>query len=224
VSSPEPAVPEAADPVVPGVADPTVPEAHEQAAPGRRFPRSAGLSAGALALGVVVVLLSSSPVWLRVTLKVGAGHIKLTGANAAGAAVPLALVAAAALIAIALVRNWVRRVLAVLAAAAGVGVLVAAVRVLANPDSVARGNSKVSGAGEVASVHVAVAPYLGVLGSLVIIIGAVAIALTCGRWPAPGRRYERDTAPTGTPTDAPAGRPTDDWDALERGEDPTTTG
>jgi uncharacterized membrane protein (TIGR02234 family) len=213
VSSPEPTVPEVVEPAVP-----------DQVAPTRRFPRSAGLSAGALALGVVVVLLSSSPVWLRVTLKAAAGQVKLSGGSAAAAAVPLALVAAAALIAIALVRNWVRRVLAVLAAAAGIGVLVAAVRVLADPNSVARGSSKVSGAGEVASVHVAAAPYLGVLGSLLIFAGAIAIALTCGKWPAPGRRYERDAAPTGTPAGTPTGRPTDAWDALERGEDPTTTG
>jgi uncharacterized membrane protein (TIGR02234 family) len=182
--------------------------------PTRRFPRSAGLSAGGLALGVAVVLLSSSPVWLRVTLQVGAGQVKLTGGNAAAAAVPLALVAAAGLIAIALVRNWVRRVLAVLAAAAGVGVLVSAIRVVAWPESVARGSGKVSSVGEVASVHVAAAPYLGVLGALLIVAGAIAIALTCGQWPAPGRRYERVNAPTG--------RPTDTWDALERGEDPTS--
>lgn len=180
----------------------------------RRFPRSAGLAASTVALGVVVALLSSSPTWLRVTLRVGAGQVKLTGSGAAPAVVPLALVAAAGLIAIALVRNWVRRVLAVLAAAGGVGVFIAAVRVLAGPDSVARGSGKVTGAGEVASVHVSVAPYIGVLGAALIISGAVVIALTCGSWPAPGRRYERDNAPTG--------RPSDDWDALERGEDPTT--
>ena len=182
--------------------------------PARRFPRSAGLSAGALAVGVVVVLLSSSPVWLRVTLKAGAGTVKLTGGNAASAAVPLALVAAAGLVAIALVRNWVRRILAVLAAAAGVGVFIAVVRVLAAPDSVARASSKVSSAGQIASVHAAVIPYLGLVGALSIIGAGVAIAVTCGAWPPPGRRYERD--------DAPAGRPTDAWDALERGEDPTT--
>jgi uncharacterized membrane protein (TIGR02234 family) len=195
----------------------TSPEKLEPAAdkPARRFPRSAGLAAGGLALGVVVVLLSSSPAWLKVTLKASAGQVKLSGGSAAAAAVPLALVAAAALIAIGLVRNWVRRVLAVLAAAAGVGVLIAAVRVLAGPDSVARGSSKVTGAGEIASVHVSAAPYPAVLGALLIVAGALAIAVTCGRWPAPGRRYERDNAPSGRPTDA--------WDALERGEDPTTS-
>jgi uncharacterized membrane protein (TIGR02234 family) len=184
------------------------------AGPTRRYPRSAGLSAGAVAAGVVVVLLSSSPVWMRVTLKIAAGSVKLSGGNAAPAAVPLALVAAAGLIAIALVRAWVRRVLAVLVAAAGVGVFIAAVRVLAGPESVARGSNKVSGAGEIASVHVAAAPYICLLGAVLIVAGAIAVALTCGRWPQPGRRYER--------TDEAAGRPADAWDALERGEDPTS--
>jgi uncharacterized membrane protein (TIGR02234 family) len=182
--------------------------------PTRRYPRSAGLSAGAVAVGVVVVLLSSSPVWIRVALKIAAAQVKLTGGNAAPAAVPLALVAAAGLIAIALVRAWVRRVLAVLVAAAGVGVLIAAVRVLADPGSVARGSSKVTTAGEFASAQLSAAPYLSLLGAVLIVAGALAIALTCGHWPQPGRRYERATAA--------AGRPTDPWDALERGEDPTS--
>jgi uncharacterized membrane protein (TIGR02234 family) len=180
----------------------------------RRYPRSAGLSAGAVAVGVIVALLSSSPVWIRVSLKIAAGEVKLSGGSAAPAAVPLALVAAAGLIAIALVRTWVRRVLGVLVAAAGVGVFIAAVRVLAGPESVARGSSKVSGAGEIVSVHVGAPPYLCLVGAVLIVAGGIAIALTCGRWPQPGRRYER--------TSAAAGRAADPWDALERGEDPTS--
>jgi len=178
------------------------------------YPRSAGLSAGAVAAGAIVALVSSSPVWLTVQLKIAAGQVKLSGGSAAPAAVPLALVAAAGLIAIALVRTWVRRVLGVLVAAAGVGVFIAAVRVLAGPESVARASSKVSGAGDIASVQVGASPYLCLVGAVLIIAGAIAISLTCGRWPQPGRRYEREGVP--------AGRPTDAWDALERGEDPTS--
>jgi uncharacterized membrane protein (TIGR02234 family) len=214
VSSPERG-PEITGPDLTGP-DLTSPEVATEvpAGPTRRYPRSAGLSAGAVAAGVVVVLLSSSPVWMRVTLKIAAGEVKLSGGNAAPAAVPVALVAAAGLIAIALVRAWVRRILAVLVAASGVGVSIAAVRVLAGPVSAARGSSKVSGAGEVASVHLTAVPYVCLLGAVLIVAGAIAIALTCGRWPQPGRRYER--------TNVAAGRPTDAWDALERGEDPTS--
>ncbi len=179
----------------------------------RRWPRSAGLSCGAIAAGVIVVLFSSSPGWLRVVLKIGAGTIKLTGRGAAPAVVPLALVAAAGLIAIALVRAWARRILAVLIAVAGAGVFAVAVRVAAGPDSVARGSNKVREAGEIASVHLAAAPYVCLLGALLIVAGAIAVAATCGQWPNPARRYER--------VNANAGRPSDPWEALERGEDPT---
>jgi uncharacterized membrane protein (TIGR02234 family) len=179
----------------------------------RRWPRSAGPSCATIAVGVIVVLVSSSPGWLRVVLKMGAGTIKLTGRGAAPAVVPLGLVAAAGLVAIALVRAWVRRVLAVLIAVSGAGVFAAAVRVVAGPDSVARGSDKVKQAGEVASVHLGGAPYVGLLGAALIIAGAIVVAVTCGHWPAPGRRYER--------VNANAGRPVDAWEALERGDDPT---
>jgi uncharacterized membrane protein (TIGR02234 family) len=122
-------------------------------------------------------------------------------------------VAAAGLVALALVRSWLRRVLAVLIAAAGVGVLAAAVRVVTDPAAVARGSSKVRSAGAPASAHLSAAPYLCAFGALLIIIGAALAALYGGRWPGPTRRYERVS--TG------ASRPPDAWDALERGEDPT---
>jgi uncharacterized membrane protein (TIGR02234 family) len=139
--------------------------------------------------------------------------VTLTGGGAAGAAVPLALVAAAGLIAVALVRNWARRLLAVLIAAAGVGVLIDVVRVVADPDRIARGSSKVRSAGAYANVHVGAPPYLAILGGLLIVAGAIVAALYAGSWPAPATRYERAAAR--------ASRPVDDWEALERGEDPT---
>jgi uncharacterized membrane protein (TIGR02234 family) len=159
-------------------------------------------------------LLSSSPAWVRVTLRVSGASVRLTGGNAAAAAVPLALVAAAGLIAMALVRSWIRRILAVVIAAAGVGVLIAAVRVIADPHRVARASSKVRSAGQLASAHVTAAPYICMLGALLVIAGGVLAVIFGGRWPNPTRRYERAAAK--------AGRPVDAWEALERGEDPTS--
>ncbi len=181
--------------------------------PGRTLPRSAVLAALGVGAGVVLVLLSSSPTWLRVTLRATRTDVTLTGGNAAAAAVPLALVAAAGLIAVALVRSWARRLIAVLIAAAGVGVLIVVVRVIADPDRVARNSSKVRSAGAFAATHLAAPPYLCVVGGLLITAGALVGVLYAGSWPGPTPRYER--------VNARAARPADPWEALDRGEDPT---
>lgn len=192
----------------------TEPAAEELTVTRSTLPRSALVAATAIAIGAIIVLLSSSPAWVRVTLRVSGASVRLTGGNAAAAAVPLALVAAAGLIAMALVRSWIRRILAVVIAAAGVGVLIAAVGVIADPHRVARDSSKVKSAGQFVNVHVTAAPYICVLGALLIIAGGVLAAVLGGRWPNPTRRYERAAAK--------AGRPVDAWEALERGEDPTS--
>ncbi len=180
----------------------------------RSLPRSAVLAALAIAAGVVVVLASSSPTWLRVTLRATHTDVTLTGGSCAGAAVPLALVAAAGLIAIALVRSWARRLLAVLIGAAGAGVLIAVIRVIADPGHIARSSSKVRSAGAFEAVRLAPLPYLSAAGALLIIAGALVALMYAGNWPAPTSRYERAAAR--------AARPVDTWEALDRGEDPTS--
>lgn len=171
------------------------------------------IAALGVGIGVVLVLLASSPTWLRVTLRASRTDVTLTGSSAAAAAVPLALVAAAGLVAVALVRSWARRVIAALIAAAGVGVLIAAVRVIADPDRIARDSSKVRSAGHIATTHLAAPPYVVVLGGLLIVAGALVGVLYAGSWPGPTPRYER--------ANARAARPADPWEALDRGEDPT---
>jgi len=185
----------------------------------RGMPRSARLPTALVLGGIVLVLLASTPTWVRVPLRITAGikagDVKLTGGDAAPVAVPLALVAAAGLLALALVRAWARRLLAVLIAAAGVGVTIAAIRVIADPGKVARGSSRVRSAGEIASTHLGAVPYVSVIGGAVIVAGAVVTAVVCGRWPAPTKRYER--------ANQQASRPSDTWDALEKGDDPTSS-
>ena len=192
----------------------TEPVAEELAVKRPPLPRSALVASLTIAIGAGVVLVSASPAWLRVTLRASGAHVRLTGGNAAAAAVPLALVAAAGLIAMALVRSWIRRVLAVLIAAAGVGVMIDVLRVISDPTRVARASSKVRSAGEPVSAHITAAAYFSLLGAVLIIFGGVVAAIFGGRWPGPTSRYEREAAK--------AGRPLDPWEALERGEDPTS--
>jgi uncharacterized membrane protein (TIGR02234 family) len=173
----------------------------------------------AIAAGVIILLLCSSPTWVRVTLRTSGGfgargEVTLPGSNVVAAAVPLALVAAAGLVALALVRSWVRRLLAVLITAAGIGCLIVTLRALADPTSAARGSSRVKAAGELAAAHVTAVPYIAALGAVLIIVGGLLAVIYSGGWPAPARRYER--------VNAKASRPKDTWEALERGEDPTS--
>ncbi|MBQ0903316.1 Trp biosynthesis-associated membrane protein [Micromonospora sp. U21] len=73
-------------------------------------------------------------------------------------------------------------------------------------------------------------PALCLLGGLLAAAGGGWTALRGGGWPAMGARYERPalTSPPSAPPEAgPAGpmagrRTTEAWDALDRGEDPTT--
>ncbi len=179
--------------------------------------------------GAIVVLLSSSPTWLRVSLRDSAGQVRLTGRDVAAAAVPLALVSAAGLIALILVRTWARRLLAILIAAAGAGIMVAAAGVLADPAAAARHERKVRVGGQFAKATVGAPPYVCLFAAALVVAGALLAGLTCGGWPAPASRFERESRESGQSPEgtAPAGvnegpgRPTDTWDALEKGEDPT---
>lgn len=186
----------------------------------RSMPRSALLAGLGIVVGAIVVLLSSSPTWLRVSLRDSSGQVRLTGRDVASAAVPLALVSAAGLIALLLVRTWARRLLAVVIAAAGVGIGIAAGAVISDPAASARHESKVRVAGQLAKAAVTTAPYLCVAGAVLVVAGALTAGITCGGWPAPARRFERESA-AAAGLNAPRGRPTDTWDALEKGEDPT---
>ena len=174
------------------------------------------IAALAVAAGVLVILVTSSPTWIRVSVRTSSRPVELTGSSAAAAVVPLALVAGAGLIAIALVRSWVRRLLAVFIAAAGVGAIVVVIRVIADPNAAARRSSRVSTAGQLVATHLAAPPYLCLLGAALVVSGAAIAVVFSGRWPAPTPRYERIAAR--------AGRPKDAWEALESGEDPTLGG
>ncbi|WP_436971588.1 Trp biosynthesis-associated membrane protein [Micromonospora vinacea] len=92
------------------------------------------------------------------------------------------------------------------------------------------------GYGLVADVGGAVSrqwPALCLLGGLLAALGGWWTALRGGDWPAMGARYERPTRsapeaastqgdPAGPPTPLAGRRTTEAWDALDRGEDPTT--
>jgi hypothetical protein len=56
--------------------------------------------------------------------------------------------------------------------------------------------------------------WASVAGGVLVGIGALVITVRAGSWPAPRDRFDRTAGPVAGPRDA--------WDALDRGEDPTT--
>ena len=69
----------------------------------------------------------------------------------------------------------------------------------------------------VALVAVGVSPvrWAALVGGALVAVGGLLVVVRARRWPQPRRRYE---APTGRRRDSPR----DAWDALDRGEDPTS--
>jgi hypothetical protein len=158
---------------------------------------------GAVAVGGLLALVAAGQP--RTTSPGSAGDAGTPGAAALG----LVLLAGAAVVL--LVRARVRRVVGVVLVAASAAVVAAYLA----PADVLGDNVYViadpaAPAGSV-SVGRAVWFWLGVTGGAVAAAGSLATVLRAGRWPEPGRRQER----------APR-RSTDPWEALDRGEDPTT--
>jgi hypothetical protein len=76
--------------------------------------------------------------------------------------------------------------------------------------------------------EVAVAPWptIALAVAVVAVLAGVALPFLAGSWQRVGRRYERGSqaaapAPGGQPR-TPRGQAMDDWDALSRGDDPSS--
>ncbi|HEY1179984.1 MAG TPA: Trp biosynthesis-associated membrane protein [Phytomonospora sp.] len=124
-----------------------------------------------------------------------------TGADLAAWIVPLALVALAGSIALYATRGAARTVLAVVIALAGAAVTI--------------------GGGYGLAAEPGVWPVATTLGGLAV-LAIAALALRAGaRWPHMSNRYERAGAKPAAATSVPDD-PVDLWNALDRGEDPTS--
>jgi uncharacterized membrane protein (TIGR02234 family) len=195
-------------------------------------------------LGAGLIILACTRTWATVSLGgnlPGMSDLTVSGRRLAPAGIPVGLAAAAG--AVVLVTSG--RVVRVLVAAGLVvaGVLLAVNAARAGQDSSGAVASALrdslgvfsrSGSGGISSsgthAEITVWPWPACLGA-VLLLGAGLLVLIRGwSWPGPTRRYERSGAAVASPGRQAATRPgpaadagpAGTWDALSRGEDPTS--
>ncbi len=185
-------------------------------------------------VGAGLVLLVSGRTWLTITLArphpLGAYVQHRSGAAVAPAVRGIGLAALVGAVALLATRRWGRPIVGALLTAAGVAIVVESLRYAGGVgraralDLLASNGGHVVGAdpGTAITVHTHVGWIIATAigGILVALAGLITLA-RAHTWPAMGARYD---APGGRP---PAAVPDDvkvAWDALDRGEDPTSAG
>jgi uncharacterized membrane protein (TIGR02234 family) len=168
-----------------------------------------------------LVLIASGRVWGKASLTTVTGsvdRVSVTG-HAAEPALPALAIALLVLTAgVIAARGWLRRIVGLIVVS--VGAAVVALAVVSRSDVASALEHRAF-----AVAHTSVPPNTSAWAVLTAIAGALAVA--CGaftvaigtRWPALGARYDATGARGGAP-DTTATALTE-WDALDRGEDPT---
>jgi uncharacterized membrane protein (TIGR02234 family) len=189
--------------------------------------RELGSAIAGCIVGATAVLLAGEAAWGRVQLVVGESlpvvQVELSGREAAPLAVALGLLALAAAAALVATRGVLRRVVGGLVLVVGVAIVVDALAASGRFAVLAVDTSP----GSTAEVTSATGwSWLAVAGGILLVGAGLGTVLRGGRWHAMSQRYEAPGAglsharrPVGDPTDPDAA-----WRALDRGEDPTTSG
>lgn len=142
------------------------------------------------------------------------------GSESAPLVVALGLVTLAAWGAVLVLRGRVRRAVAVVGAAASVGVVAATAASFSRAQSDAVDAVTAKGAaGDVVATSLTGWYYVAAVGGLAALAAFVVAVVASPRWPAMGSRYDAPAARSATPA-RPAAEP-DLWRALDDGRDPT---
>lgn len=190
-------------------------------------------------VGAAVLLVSGSRVWVEGTTAdtgLGASFVRGTGSQVARGVVGAALVGAAAAVAAATGGRVVRIIAATATMFAGVLSAVLVVSLVLDPGvalgDLAAGQSALHGSVPV-DATVTSWPWIALVASLAMVLGAVTALVGGRRWSGLSVRYDAPgggaapgdgTDPSGQASAARGGRgrPPSDWDRLSQGEDPTT--
>lgn len=191
-------------------------------------------------LGAGLVLLAGTRTWATVTVSgtlPGLSELIVPGRRSAPVVIAIALAAAAGAIVLATSGRTVRLLVAIGQSIAGAVVVFSGVRAALDTEAavatavadslgVLSGGAGTSFGEGATDVNMTIWPWVAAAGGGVILVAA-ALTLAGGRsWAGPTRRYERATPAPGTPssgTPSPGPAPATTWDALSRGEDPTSS-
>jgi uncharacterized membrane protein (TIGR02234 family) len=186
---------------------------------------------GSCALGGGLVLGAAGRTWLRVSAQrrspLADVTLSLSGRTLAPLVAGLGIVGLAGVVGLLATRRWGRAVVAALLALSGLAVVVASLRWVGAPGAATARDllEDADRAGGLAANPVITAtahpawPLLAAAGGLLLAAGGVLALLRHRSWPTMSARYETPAARERRPrTDAAV------WDALSRGDDPTTAG
>jgi uncharacterized membrane protein (TIGR02234 family) len=197
-------------------------------------------------IGAGLILLAGSRTWATVRLigsLPGTSQMTVSGRRSDAAAIPIALAVAAGAIVLATAGRVVRVVVGAGLTAGGLVVAVGAARAGHSHEAalsravqdVLGVVSRAGGAGFGNDVESAVVfsvwPWVAVTGGLLVVLAGLLTLARGWSWAGPSRRYERAGEPLPAAPGTPAARapvtpgpvsPGSTWDALSRGEDPTS--
>ncbi len=170
-------------------------------------------------LGSAMVLLTVSRTWFSYAdgqqLTIDAVRTSVRGSRIVSGAQALGYVGLAGVVALAATRHWGRVLVGVLVLASGVGVVVVVGRALGDGIST---RALPAGLAATGSATTSGWAWLTIVGGLLLVLSGALVAARGRSWAALNASYQ---APAARPVEPPV---TDKgvWDALDRGEDPTT--
>lgn len=181
---------------------------------------------GGVALSGAAGLLAGSQPWISFMLE-GAHAVETVTGHAVNAALsPVSIAIVAAALALTIAGPMFRRVLGILVALLGAGLVALTGGVIGSPSSAVGGRITeltgiVGGASGSAVLWSSVSAWAWVsiaAGALAIVLG-LAVLILGGRWGAAGRKY--DSAPRAAAVERAAPDRISDWDSLSDGDDPS---
>jgi uncharacterized membrane protein (TIGR02234 family) len=190
---------------------------------GSRRPRLTrrSTSVAVLATGAGITLLGAGQPWVRLDLDTAltATGITVTGSALAPLSVAAAAVGLAGVLAVLSARTWGRRVVGAVVAIVGGAALVQVLTLAGDLAARARDwwSVDVGSAAAEATAATTVWPAVTAAGLALLVAGGVLVLVAGRGWGGLSPRYE---APTGAAAAAPDSG--DLWQALDRGEDPTS--
>lgn len=182
--------------------------------------REAMLVAALCLLGAALALVAAAQVWARVTVAAGPGlpevSVAPAGRELAPGAAGLALVGLAGAVALLATARFARTLTGLVLLASGLGVVTSSLTTVGDlHGAVAEVAGRAVGhtSADAAAVLGTVWPWLCVLGGLLVAAAGALTVVRGRRWPGMSSRYDASAV-----SHSPGGQ----WEALDRGEDPTT--